>query len=63
MFLKKYLFALNKACTVYISKKWTFEKMKKVFFFTSQLSCSHPLASLKKKRKTFYNNQNCTSYI
>ena len=43
-------------------KKYIFLK-KVFFFFTSQLSCSHPLASLEKKRNTFYNNQNCTLYI
>ena len=32
-------------------------------FFTSQLSCSHPLASLENKRNTLYNNRNCTLYI
>ena len=65
--LKKYLFTLNEAYIVYISKKWTILSkkyfLKKVFFCTSQLSClTKPLASLEKKRNPFYNNQNCILY-
>ena len=45
--------------SVYFKEINLFENVilgKKVLFFTSQLSCSHPLASLEKKRNTFSNN-------
>ena len=55
-----FFFALKETYIVYILKKLTFLKNlifeKGALFFTSQLSCSHPLASLEKKRNTFFNN-------
>ena len=52
---------------IYIQEMNTFENfifLRKVFFFfTSQLSCSDPLASLVEKGNTFYNNHICILYI
>ena len=62
---KQILICIEEAFILFIWKIWNFLKIifKKMCSFSSQLSRSHPCASLDKKRNTFFNNHICILHI